>query len=96
MAIRSMTNIYRFCKYVIVGIGGLILGLGGLYIITEYLHVWYFYATMIASFILLVINFLVNNYWTWGENESVELEWVVKLIDKVGFMPVIKRLGVEI
>jgi putative flippase GtrA len=96
VAMKSIINIYRFCKYVIIGIGGMIFGLIGLYMVTEYLHVYYMISVIIGSFILLVVNFLLNNYWTWGNNESAELKWIVWLIDKVGFMPLIKRLGVEI
>jgi dolichol-phosphate mannosyltransferase len=96
VAIRSAINIYRFCKYIIVGLGGLLLGLGLLYMITELWHVYYLVSVIIASFVLLILNFLANNYWTWGENESKEMKWIVSLLNRLGLVPIIKRLGVEV
>ena len=94
--IKSVLTIYRFIKYLIIGGCGLVLGLCGLYIVTEVFHVWYVVSMIVASFILLICNFLANNYWTWGDNEPKELKWIVWLIDKMGFMPLVKRMGVEI
>jgi putative flippase GtrA len=96
VAIKSVITIWRFIKYVIVGIGGMIFGLVLLYIITEYIHIWYGISVFVASFILLILNFIANNYWTWGEDESQELKWIVFLINRLGFTPIVKRLGVEI
>jgi putative flippase GtrA len=95
-AIKSVLTIWRFIKYLIIGGVGMVLGLCGLYIVTEYFHVWYVWSMIIASFILLVCNFLANYLWTWGENENREMKWIVWLIEKLGFMPLVKRMGVEI
>lgn len=95
-AVKSVVTIYRLLKYLIVGGCGLVIGLGGLYLITEYLKVYYMVSTIICSFILLVITFLINYYWTWGECEAKELNWIVTVLERLGFMPLIKRIGVQI
>lgn len=94
--IKSVVTIYRLIKYLIVGGCGLVIGLGGLYIITEYFKVWYLISTFICSTILLVITFLINFYWTWGDGEAKELNWIVGILERLGFMPLIKRMGVQI
>lgn len=94
--IKSAINIYRFAKYIIVGLGGLLLGLGLLYMITEVWHVHYMISVFISSFVLLVLNFIANYLWTWGNNETKELKWVINLVERMGFLPIIKRLGVQI
>lgn len=95
-SINSITNIYRLIKYGIVGVCGAIFGLGLLYAITEYIHLYYMVSVFIASCILLVCNFLANNYWTWGNNETRELRWIANVIERLGFVPIIKRMGVQI
>jgi dolichol-phosphate mannosyltransferase len=95
-AVKSVVTIYRLLKYLIVGGCGLVIGLGGLYLITEYLKVYYMVSTIICSFALLVITFLINYYWTWGEGEAKELGWIVTVLERLGFTPLIKRIGVEI
>jgi putative flippase GtrA len=94
--VKSVTTIYRFIKYLIVGGVGMVFGLMGLYIVTEVWHVHYMLSTIIASAVLLVLNFLANNYWTWGNNESRELNWIVSVLERLGLVPLIKRLGVQI
>jgi dolichol-phosphate mannosyltransferase len=94
--IKSAINIYRFAKYIIVGLGGLLLGLGLLYMITEVWHIHYMISVFISSCILLVLNFGANYLWTWGNNETKELKWVINLVERMGFLPIIKRLGVQI
>jgi putative flippase GtrA len=94
--IKSVLTIFRFIKYCIIGGCGMVLGLCGLYIVTEVFHVWYVISMIVASFILLVLNFLANYLWTWGDGTSREMKWIVSVIERCGFVPVIKRLGVEI
>ena len=94
--IKGVTNIYRLIKYGIVGICGAIFGLGLLYAITEYIHLYYMVSVFVASCILLVCNFLVNYYWTWGNNETRELKWIASMIERLGFVPLIKRIGVQV
>jgi putative flippase GtrA len=95
-AIRNVMTIYRFIKYCIIGGCGMVLGLCGLYVVTEVFHVYYVISMIVASFVLLICNFLANNYWTWGEGNVKELDWIVGILERMGLMPLIKRLGVEI
>jgi dolichol-phosphate mannosyltransferase len=95
-AVKSVVTIYRLIKYLIVGGCGLVIGLGGLYLITEYFKVYYMISTIVCSYVLLVITFLINFYWTWGEGEAKELNWIVGILERLGFVPLIERLGVKV
>ena len=79
-AMGSPVTLYRFIKYLIVTIGGVLLGLAVIYVLTEYAHLWYMASTVISSAILQVLTFLANNYWTWGRGEGQEMhkisEWL--------------------
>jgi release factor glutamine methyltransferase len=95
-AIKSAITMYRFIKYMVVTVGGVLLGLALIYIITEQLHVWYMASTVISSTILQVLTFLANNYWTWSGSEGKELSRVANLLRKSRLTDVIRRLGVNV
>ena len=96
VGVKSVMNIYRFLKFVIVGSITAVFGLLLLYLITEYFKVHYMYTYIGMSLLVLIINFVLHNNWTWGENESKELDWIIRLLNKTKILRIIKGLGVEI
>ena len=96
VGVKSVMNIYRFLKFVIVGSITAILGLLSLYLATEYLRVHYTITYIVMSLIVLIINFTLHNNWTWGETESRELDWIIKVLDKIKILTLIKKLGVQV
>ena len=93
---KSAMNIYRFIKFVFVGSVTAVIGLASLYLVTEYFHVAYTTVYIVMSIVVLIINFTLHNFWTWGESESKELDWIIKILDKVKILAIIKKLGVQI
>jgi release factor glutamine methyltransferase len=96
VAIKSAITLYRFVKYSIVTTGGVLLGLALIYVITEYLHIWYMASTVVASSILQLLTFLANNYWTWGGGEGRELSGIVKLLRKSRLARALEASGVHV
>lgn len=64
--------IKRIFKYGLVGISGAVIGLGIITICVEILkisprHAWY-----ISTFLAVLSNFLLNNYYTWSDRKARE------------------------
>lgn len=96
VGVKSVMNIYRFLKFIMVGSVTAVLGLLSLYLVTEYLHIIYTITYIVMSIVVLIINFTLHNNWTWGETESKELDWIVKILGKVKVLTLIRKLGVEV
>lgn len=56
---------FRYSKFFVVSTLAAITNLVLLYIITEYLGVWYLLSQLIATGLSLLINFIGNKYWTY-------------------------------
>jgi len=54
----------QFIKFLIVSCVGLALTLSCMYVLVNMLFIWYMYAKVITSMIVLIWNFLGNKYWT--------------------------------
>jgi len=54
----------QLIKFIIVGIIGVIINASLLYILTEYIHLYYIYAGIISIEISIISNFVWNNAWT--------------------------------
>lgn len=96
VGVKSIMNIYRFLKFVIVGSITAVFGLLLLYLITEYFNIYYLHVYIGMSLLVLIINFVLHNNWTWGETENKELDWIIRLLDKIKILEVIKRLGIQV
>lgn len=96
VSVKSVMNVYRFLKFVIVGSITAVLGLLALYLITDVVHWSYTKSYIIMSVGVLIINFTLHNNWTWGETENKELDWIIKILSKTKVLALIRRLGVEV
>ena len=96
VGVKSAMNIYRFLKFIIVGSVTAVLGLSSLFLVTEYFHVAYTTTYIVMSLIVLIVNFTLHNNWTWGETENKELDWIIRVLDRIRVLTLIKRIGVEI
>jgi len=94
--IKNVITIYRFLKFITVGSITAIFGLLLLYLITEYFNIYYLHVYIGMSLLVLIINFVLHNNWTWGESESKELDWIIKLLDKIKILEIIKKLGIQV
>jgi len=63
----------RLVKFGIVGASGVVVNVGCLYILTEFVRIPYFAASPIAIELSIISNFTINHLWTWrdraGEGE---------------------------
>jgi dolichol-phosphate mannosyltransferase len=63
---KLTTLLYEYAKYWTVSIFTICTQLGGLYILVEFIHLWYILAAFIAIGVGTIINFLGNKLWTFG------------------------------
>lgn len=96
VGVKTVMNIYRFLKFIIVGSITAVLGLLALYLITDVVHWSYTKSYIIMSVGVLIINFTLHNNWTWGNTENKELDWIIRILDRTKILPIIKRIGVEV
>lgn len=63
---RSPSSNYRklFIKFIIVSLGGLALTNFFMWLFVHAIDIWYIWAKLITSGIVLIWNFLANKYWT--------------------------------
>lgn len=57
----------RIFKFAIVGMSGLVVNMGILYFLTEFLNIVYIISSVFAIEISIFTNFLLNDLWTWRE-----------------------------
>ena len=72
---KNTSSNYRklFIKFLIVSCGGLCITNVAMYIQVEWMDVWYIYAKLITSVIVLSWNFLANKYWTFHIKPKVSV-----------------------
>lgn len=54
----------RFMRYIFSGITTVAFNLGAFFILTEWVHVWYLTASIVAFVISYCVNFLLHKFWT--------------------------------
>jgi dolichol-phosphate mannosyltransferase len=54
-------------KYYLVGASGILVNLGILFVLTEYVGVWYLLSSSIAIYVSITSNFLLNKAWTFRD-----------------------------
>ena len=55
-------------KYYAVGTSGVLVNLGLLFYLTEYVGLWYFLSYTIAISASITSNFILNKFWTFGDS----------------------------
>ncbi|GEM_PF-74364 len=95
VALATPVTAYRFIKFMLVNIGGMLLGLALIYLFTDFLQLWYMASTFASSCILQGLTFLANNYWTWGDVEARELRWLEAWLKKPAVQDILSKLGIR-
>ena len=74
------SNIFhkRILKFAIVGISGVGVNMGMLFILTEYFHIPYLISSIIAIEISIVSNFFLNDLWTW--KDRIKKKYIYRFI----------------
>lgn len=73
-------------KYYLVGASGILVNLGILFVMTEYVGVWYLLSSGIAIYVSITSNFLLNRAWTFRDT----------VIKQRGFLMYGKFIGVSL
>jgi putative flippase GtrA len=93
--VKEITTIYRFLKYNIVGGITVILGFASLFIATDIFHMWYLLSYIVASVFVIIGTFLAHYFWTWGNSENKELDFVIDILRKTKLIRIAEKLGVK-
>ena len=60
-------GVKEFFKFSFVGLIGMVINLGVLYLLTEYVGIYYLFSAIVAFVIAMTHNFVLNKVWTFGE-----------------------------
>ncbi len=63
-------EIKRALKFLTVGVSGTFVNTSVLFLLTEYAGLYYIFSSLIAIETSIVTNFLLNDYWTFGEKHN--------------------------
>ncbi|MGI0097861.1 MAG: GtrA family protein [Nitrosopumilaceae archaeon] len=67
---RSKLSLFakHAAKYYAVGASGVLVNLGLLYYLTEYVGLWYFLSYALAISVSITSNFILNKFWTFRDS----------------------------
>jgi len=67
---RSRLSLFakHAAKYYAVGASGILVNLGLLYYLTEYVGLWYFLSYALAISVSITSNFILNKFWTFRDS----------------------------
>jgi len=71
----------RFLKYAVVGLQISILHWSILFILTEYVGLWYMASTVITSVSTSLFGFMMNSIWTWNKHK-VDFKLLPKVVNQ--------------
>ena len=66
-------------KYYIVGACGVLVNLGLLYSLTEFVGLWYLVSYIIAISVSITLNFTFNKFWTFKDSKNSQRKIVIYL-----------------
>ncbi len=66
----SFKKYQRFNKFCFVGLSGALVNLGLLYLLTEFVGIYYLVSSIIAIETSIITNFMLNNAWTWRDRRK--------------------------
>ena len=67
-------------KYYAVGATGILVNLGLLYYLTEYVGLWYFLSYALAISVSITSNFILNKFWTF--RDSIDSQKIIVMYVK--------------
>ena len=64
-------------KYYLVGASGILVNLGILFILTEFVGLWYLLSSTIAIYVSITTNFLLNKTWTFRDTAIKQRDFLM-------------------
>lgn len=74
----------RLLKFGVVGASGVIVNMGSLYVLTEFVALRYFIASIIAIELSILSNFSINHLWTWRDRHDAGTVWTKMMRYHIG------------
>lgn len=65
----------RILKFGVVGVSGIGVNMGSLYLLTEFARIPYFIGSLIAIELSIISNFWLNHLWTWRDRMDTGSFW---------------------
>lgn len=85
----------RILKFSVVGVSGVLVNMGILFILTEYFHILYLISSIIAIEMSIISNFLLNDIWTWRDRTKKKFIYrFVQYHISVGITAVLVNWGI--
>ncbi|OGG53699.1 hypothetical protein A2851_02325 [Candidatus Kaiserbacteria bacterium RIFCSPHIGHO2_01_FULL_53_29] len=61
---------FKIVRYIISGSTAAVTNIGTLYILTEFFHIWYLYASVVAVCVAMVVSFTLQKFWTFRDRRT--------------------------
>jgi dolichol-phosphate mannosyltransferase len=68
----------RILKFAIVGLSGVGVNMGMLFVLTDYFHIPYLISSILAIEISIISNFFLNDLWTW--KDRIKKKYIYRFI----------------
>lgn len=68
----------RFLKYILVGLSGVVVNNGLLWLLVEFTRLPFYFCSLLAIETSIITNFLLNDNWTWKDRRTSP--WVARLL----------------
>lgn len=62
-------------KFFVVGVSGVLLDLGLLFLFSQIVHIWPPFAVVLVQTCVLSYNFLLNKYWAFGVKDNIKSQF---------------------
>jgi len=70
----------RLIKFGLVGLSGIVVNMGLLYLLTEYAGVYYLVSAVVAIEVSILNNFILNDFWTFSSRRLIHrYSWIKRL-----------------
>ena len=76
-----------FIRFCISGITGIVVWAISIYILKEYIKLWYLYSSMIAVAMSYLAGFIIQKYWVFENkgNEKIKKQFIVFILTSILF-----------
>lgn len=69
----------QIARFIVSGLTALVINLSVLYILTEYVHMWYLLSSMFSFVVAFAANFIMQKYWTFRNRNTAGVRWQLPL-----------------
>ena len=74
IVLNAGNNRTKAIKFVIAGGTSAGISVAALFLLTNFLHVWYLFSSLIAFVPAFAVSFLLQKFWTFGDNSMLAIK----------------------